>query len=291
MTPFRCGWARRAMPLKYYAALTVEDRKELDGHLAACSRCASDWEALRRALDAADPETVFPMESRVDWDRQARDTVMRARAAAAAGAEGRAAAPLPGAPLPGVSRRPVLAALPAAARWAALAAAALVAVLLVTGRPGRRASGPAGHAPPGASADQPTAESVRESAALIETRLARRGATRYLTDSRVLLLNLVQAPARCRKADGEYDITFEKEKSRDLLRRKNLHEGNLDTLRDRRLADLVGQMESLLIQVASLGDCASARQLHDLREQIERRQILLRIDLLTREMQDKTHVV
>jgi hypothetical protein len=270
------------MPLRYYAALPAADRESLDRHLAACPACASDWEALRLALDAADPETVFPMEAEVDWDRQARDTVARARIAAAAAREGDV-------PLPDAVRRPYVTLAPAAARWAALAAAAVVAVLLVTGWPGRRAPGP-GDVSQGPG-DQPTAESVRESAALIETRLARRGATRYLTDSRVLLLNLVQAPARCRKADGEFDITFEKEKSRELLRRKNLHEGNLDTLRDRRLSDLVGQMESLLIQVTSLGDCASARQLHELREEIERRQILLRIDLLTREMQEKTHVV
>jgi hypothetical protein len=286
MTPFGCSRARRAMPLRYYAALPGADREWLDRHLAACPACASDWEALRLALDAAIPSTVFPMEAEVDWDRQARDTVARARTAAAAAREGDFAVPLPGA-----VRRPYVTLAPAAARWAALAAAVLVAVLLVTGWPGRRAPGPGDVSSLQGPGDQPTAESVRESAALIETRLARRGATRYLTDSRVLLLNLVQAQARCRKADGEFDITFEKEKSRELLRRKNLHEGNLDTLRDRRLSDLVGQMESLLIQVTSLGDCASARQLHELREEIERRQILLRIDLFTREMQEKTHVV
>lgn len=286
MTPFGCGRARRAMPLGYYAALSAADREWLDRHLAACRTCASEWEALRLALDAAIPSTVFPMEAEVDWDRQARDTVARARTAAAASRDGHSAVPLPGA-----VRRPYFTLAPAAARWAALAAAVLVAVFLVTGWPGRRAPGPGDVSSLQGPGDQPTAESVRESAALIETRLARRGATRYLTDSRVLLLNLVQAPARCRKADGEFDITFEKEKSRELLRRKNLHEGNLDTLRDRRLSDLVGQMESLLIQVTSLGDCASARQLHELREEIERRQILLRIDLFTREMQEKTHVV
>lgn len=291
MRPFGCGRARRAMPLRYYAALAAADRESLESHLAACPACASEWEAMRLALDAAIPATVFPMEAEVDWDRQARDTVARARTAAAAAREGDSAVPLPGSPHPGAVRRPFFTLAPAAARWAALAAAVLVAVLLVTGWPGRQAPGPGDVSSLQGPGDQPTADSVRESAALIETRLARRGATRYLTDSRVLLLNLVQSPERCRKADGQFDITFEKEKSRELLRRKNLHEGNLDTLRDRRLSDLVGQMESLLIQVTSLGDCASARQLHELREEIERRQILLRIDLLTREMQEKTHVV
>lgn len=286
--PHDCGPARRAMPLHYYAALPDEETAALLLHLSSCAACASQWETMRQALDAADPATVFPREADVDWDGFARATVARARAAAISGIAGCR----PDAP-PAWPARPLLALVPAAARWAALAAAALVAALLFYGWPPPRNAGTARVQPSpvaGAGAG-PSAESVRESAELIASRLARRGATRYLTDSRVLLLNLVQAPARCRRTDGDFDITFEKGKSRELLRRKNLHEGNLDRLRDRRLADLVGQLESLLIQVASLEDCASARQLHELREQVERRQILLRIDLMTREVQGRTDVV
>ncbi len=284
--PRGCGPARRAMPLHYYAALPDEETAALLLHLSSCAACASEWETMRQALDAADAATVFPREADVDWDGFARATVARARAVAISGNAGsRPAAP------PGSPARPLLARVPATARWAALAAAALVATLLFYGWPQPRDLRTARVQPSPVAGAGPSAESVRESAGMIASRLARIGATRYLTDSRVLLLNLVQAPARCRRADGEFDITFEKEKSRELLRRKNLHEGNLDTLRDRRLADLVGQLESLLIQVASLEDCASARQLHELREQVERGQILLRIDLMTREVQGRTDVV
>src|SRR5262249_17375525 len=118
----------------------------------------------------------------------------------------------------------------------------------------------------------------------IQDRLARRGAERYLTDGRALLVNLVGPAEPCRRADGQFDVTLEKEKSRQLLRRKNLYEGELDTLGDQRLATLMRQLEAVLMQVTSLDDCASARQIHDLREQIEARQILLRIDLVTREL-------
>ncbi|MBI1950693.1 MAG: hypothetical protein HYS34_04935 [Acidobacteria bacterium] len=281
--PYGCGSTRRALPLRYYAALSDDETAALLLHLSSCGSCASEWESLRQALDAAEPAIVFPRERDVDWDGFARATVARARTAAMSGIDGsRSDAP------PAWPGRPFLALVPAAARWAALAAAAAVAALVLYGWPPREAGTARVHPPP---ASGPSAESVRESAAVIESRLARRGAARYLTDSRVLLLNLVQAPARCRRADGEFDITFEKEKSRELLRRKNLHEGDLDSLRDRRLADLVGQLEAVLIQVASLEDCASARQLHELREQVEKRQILLRIDLMTREMQGRSHVV
>jgi hypothetical protein len=133
--------------------------------------------------------------------------------------------------------------------------------------------------------------SFLESAHVMENRLARVGAARYLSDSRALLVNLVGATARCRRTDGQYDIAFEKAKSRQLLRRKNLYEGDLLALEDQRLATLMRQLESVLMQVAALDDCASARQIHDLREQIETRQILLRIDLFTREGKGRADVV
>src|SRR5439155_9152254 len=124
-----------------------------------------------------------------------------------------------------------------------------------------------------------------------QDRLARRGAARYLRDSRALLVNLVGPAVPCRKTGGQYDITLAKERSRQLLRRMNLYEGGLGALEDQRLSTLVRQLESVLMQVAALDDCASARQIHDLREQIETRQILLRIDLVTREMEGRADVV
>jgi hypothetical protein len=45
----------------------------------------------------------------------------------------------------------------------------------------------------------------------------------------------------------------------------------------------MGQLESLLLQVSTLEDCAGPHSLDDLRAAIRRRQILLRIDLMTRE--------
>ncbi len=45
------------------------------------------------------------------------------------------------------------------------------------------------------------------------------------------------------------------------------------------------------MQVASLQDCAPPGQLRELRDQIEQRQILLRIDLMTRDLQRRSDVV
>ena len=264
-----CRAARRALPLRHYGALAEREERALARHLAACPACAGEWEALRKMLVAAGPATVFPRESEVDWDRFARATVERARAAAVA------------------PRWPVPFRLPAL--WAGLAAAAVVVAALWTlSFPTRPGGDRIALAPPGGGL---TAESARESARMIEDRLARRSAARYLSDSRSLLLSLVQSPARCRRSGGDVDVSLEVERSRQLLRRQNLYEGDLEGLRDQRLAFLLRQLESVLMQVASLQDCASEGQIRDLREQIEQRQILLRIDLVAREIGGRTHVV
>lgn len=266
-----CRRARRLLPLLHYAALDPGESAAVEAHLAACPGCSREWSETRRLLGGVDETTAFPRQGEVDWERFARDTVARARAAAAAPER----------------RRP---ALPSLAGWGAALAAAMLAafaVLSLLRRP-IPADGN-GLAPRHETVASP--ESMRRSAEFIEGRLARRGAARYLEDSRALLVGLVQSRARCRKEDGALDVTLEKERSCQLLRRKNLYEGDLTGLEDQRLAALVGQLETILIQVSSLSDCVAARQIHDLRDQIERRQILLRIDLVTREMRGRSRDV
>jgi len=273
------------MSLLYYGVLVPADKAGLLRHLDSCGSCGLEWDAIRRCLDAATPETVFPREAEVDWREFTRVAVARARAAEAARpatavASGRGRFSLPWG-----------ATFPVPARMALLAAAAVAAVILWnTGlRPGGAPGG--GPASPDSGVGGQPLASLLESAHAMQDRLARRGAARYLRDSRALLVNLVGPGAPCRRAGGQYDITLEKEKSRQLLRRMNLYEGGLGALEDQRLSTLVRQLESVLMQVAALDDCASARQIHDLREQIETRQILLRIDLVTREMEGRADVV
>jgi len=274
------------MALRYYAALGPGEDAALVRHLDSCPACARGWDSLRQTLDAADPATVFPLEAGVDWQEFKRTTVARA---SAAGHERRR-----------TDREPLHVGLPrswpvaiaAAARLPALAAAVVVTVVLLNAW--LRPAGPrVARVPPfpGTNGGSAPLASLLESAHAMEDRLARQGAARYLSDSRSLLLNLVGAAAPCRKTDGQYDIALEKEKSRQLLRRQNLYEGDLQGLEDQRLATLVRQLESVLMEVTALDDCASARQIHDLREQIENRQFLLRIDLITREMQRRADVV
>ena len=262
-----CRIARDRLPLHFYDLLEEGERGPLERHLASCPGCAGEWASTRRALGAVDASSAFPREADVDWAQFARRTVARARAAdSVAGRAGRRIAWWEFAWL-----RPSWG-------WGSAAAAALLIVTFGVwiGRTIHQGDGAA--ATPIVSA---------ESARSLQRTIARQGAARYLRDGRSLLVNLIQAPVRCRKSDADFDITLEKQRAHQLLRKKNLYLGSLGGVQDQRLTELVSQLETLLVQVSTMQDCTTGRQIHDLREAIDRRQILLRIDLVTREVEGR----
>ena len=248
-----CAEVRDLLPLRFYEPPAEESTDPVARHLRGCPECADVWEVTREALGAVREEDAFPRERDVDWDAFARITVARARDAA-------------GARAPAAGRRWRLA-IPAA-----LLAAAACLVMVVA----LRVNGVRGPEPSGQRAAQ-------EMAGMLRQNVAREAATRSLLEGRALLVDLMQAPVRCRRGDGTLDIALEKERSRALLRRLAVHRDALGGPEDGRIADLVGQMESLLEQIGTLDDCAGPHSLDDLKAAIRRRQILLRIDLVTRD--------
>jgi hypothetical protein len=261
-----CRRTRDRLLLHYYSALDADERAALVRHLASCDACAREWATTQRILGEVSRTAAFPRESEVDWERFARDTVARARLEE----EG---ASMPAA----TSWLPVQ--LSSTARWGLAAAVglALFFAIFTVGRPPSRL--PEG--PPVAELDP------HEAAQFLQRAMAIQGATRTLREGRALLVNLVRTPVRCRRLDGEYDVILEKRRSHDLLRRTHLYRRELERVGDERLAALVEQLGVLLLQVSALQDCATAQQIHDMRQTIERRRILLRIDLVTREVEKR----
>jgi hypothetical protein len=253
-----CAEVRERLPLRFYEPPGDERGDPLGRHLRHCPACAGEWAATCRALAAVRAEDAFPREGEVDWDALARDTAARAPAARRAAV-----------PAAGRSRR--------WAAWGGLVAAAACLLVVVAlrhpGRPGR---------------DQARFTPAPGMAGMLRQSVAREAAARSLREGRALLVDLMQAPVRCRRGDGTIDLALEKERSRDLLRRLAVHQGALGGPEDGRIADLVGQMESLLLQVGTLDDCAGPHSLDELRAAIRRRQILLRIDLVTRDVEGGT---
>ena len=272
-----CAAILPLLPLHFYSGLETADRLRLEAHLPACAECAAAWEETRRALAAVDSGAAFPREQEVDWDDFARRTVARARAA-----EASAAAPA----IPARRGSPWM--------WPAAVAAAAAALLVVAAlrlasipTPGPIASNlPSAPADAGADAAPAVATETAETARYLEAGLARRAAAQSLRDGRALLLDLMEAPVRCRREDGRYDVALERARSKDLLRRLAVQRRSLESPGDLRLAEMLGALSDLLLDVTAMDDCADGQQLRALRESIERRQVLLRLDLMTREAED-----
>jgi len=175
--------------------------------------------------------------------------------------------------------------------WPAGVAAAAAAILVVAALrlitpPAPPVPGALPAAAPAAGTDAEPAAAT-EAARYLEAGVARRAAARTLRDGRALLLDLLDAPVRCRREDGRYDIALERARSRDLLRRMAVQQRALEAPEDQRLAEMLGALSDLLLGVAELDDCADGAQMRALREAIERRQVLLRIDLMTREAEGR----
>ena len=263
-----CDSVRRLLTLHFYGE--AEEPDALRRHLEACASCAALWAGTVRDLGAVDSAAVFPREGEVDWTEFARRTVERARAAERTPGVARGA----GFPARTAGRRVLL--------WGGVLAAAAALVVLAGLR--MRQAAPA--VPLAVARGAGAAVEGPDQARFLQESVTRQAAARSLKDGRALLVDLMQAPVRCRRSDGSYDVALEKARANELLRRVNLYQGSLAGPGDRRLSDLLGQLESMLIQVSSMDDCTAVQAIHDLRAAIERRQLLLRIDLVTREVEE-----
>jgi hypothetical protein len=259
------------LPLHFYSGLETAQRVQLEAHLSACAGCAAAWEETRAALAAVDSGAAFPREAEVDWDDFAARTVARARAAEGGGAM---RVPFP-------ERRRL-------AAWGGLAVAASILLVVALRTLPSSPPAPMPTGPPLISQTAPGGETAvpAETTAYLEAGVARRAAARSLRDGRALLLDLLEAPVRCRRQDGHFDVAVERARSRELLRRLAVQRRALEDPRDQRLAAVLGALSDLLLDVAEMDDCADAPQLRALKDAIERRQVLLRIDLMAREAEE-----
>ena len=268
-----CKEVRDRLPLLHYEGLEGPELRGVRDHLEDCPACAARFEETRRALLSVTAASAFPREDEVDWEAFARATVSKARDAARL-------RPVPEAPPR--SRRVVF--------FGGLAAAALAAVLaaLPLWRQATRPAG-AGDAPSSVAVSPlppaPAAEQ-QDAARLLQRGLARRAAERSLREGRAVLLDLMETPVRCRRGDGRIDVALEKERARDLLRRLGVQSQSLREPGDQRLAELLGALQDFLLDVSALDDCTASAQLRALREAVERRQLLLRIDLMVSDAQE-----
>lgn len=225
-----CGKMKEMILASLYGELSPEEEKELSRHLDACPGCRAEHEAMSRTLltmgakTAADPGAEY-------WDayfdklekRMVSEDVF---APAKAPAPAREKAPF--------GRKLVPRWAFAAAGVAGLLAAGILIGRLTIGR--------------GPLVSQAT--SAAEQAATVSSNLSGR-ASRYLGRSKVILLAIANFDPATKDITG-LNLPVQKTMSRDLVKEAAGLKDDLRAAGDRRLERLVGELETILLQIANL---------------------------------------
>jgi hypothetical protein len=248
---FHGRWERRTSLLAV-GALGEGEAATTRAHLEGCAACRERMEATRRALGALAEDPVLSMEPRLALP------ALVARVQARLDAPPRAALRWP---------------LPLAA-----VAVMMMAFLIIWLRP--PASAPPGPPPPSAAAAfDPTL--LRR----MERNVAREQAVRYLNEAQDLLVAVAAAPQKCHRGPRRVDVADEARRSRDLLARRalmvDLHEAEVASA-----GPVLDDVENMLREVAALQSCARAEDLEAITREMERRRLLMKIDLMTHELAD-----
>ncbi len=254
----RCARCRTMMMEALYGELDAAEKAEFDKHLRACPDCAAEYSVLGATLgimDRKDRRDPGPEFWDGYWDRLERR--MTAEAAVPASRPGL-----------GARLRRLFAAAP---RWAyqAAAAVALVAVGVLIGR--------SLLAPPGGN---PALDASRRGPAAVvnASNEAEIKAGDFLDRSKVLLLGLVNFdPAR--EDPYALDIPRTQALSRDLVTQASDIQSGLTDPRQRKLRDLVADLQVIMMQIANLGAGQEVEGVEMVRRGVETKGIFLKIDL------------
>lgn len=242
------------MSLLASGVLGEGERAPTLAHLQACAGCRADLAAARDVIALVERDPVRGAEPPLP----AGALVARVQARVAEAAARPRAAFWPKALLP-------------------LAAAAAIAVLSLR---------PPGPRPPPDPTGPARQEAAVSDAALrrLEASLAREHAVRYLSEAQDVLVTVASAPLRCDRKRAHVDVGAEARRSRELLARRALLVG-ADRAEVASARPVLEDVSDMLREVASLDPCARPQDLLAIQQQMTRRRLLMKIDLMTRELQ------
>jgi hypothetical protein len=251
---------RRSVSLLAAGVLEGRERDETLAHLACCARCATEYEELRGVVGALESDPLREAEPEVALtvlvDRVERE-VERS--------------------LVTPQGRPHwwLVALPVAA---ATVAAVLIVPRLVERM--RTPSEPASAAIP----EAPRPVLSEDALVRLERNVAREHTARYLEEAGELLVSVAATGLDCDRRLDQLDVGEAPVKSRELLEKQRLV---VDTGGEAVASaqGVLDDVELALREVAGLPSCVKRRDVERVREQVEKRQLLMRIRLMTRELE------
>lgn len=257
--------SRRRVALLAAGVLEGRDRERTRAHVETCARCRHEYAQLAAVVAAmeADPvrsaEPELPVRVLIDRVDRQIDHVPTAP------------------PAPALGWR---LALPAAAA-AALILALLGPELVSRFRP---ASPDPAAAPTAAATASPTVTLSDELLDRLDRNTAREHTARYLSEAQDVLLAVAATEADCVREEDRVDVGEAPDRSRDLLsRRALLVGGRSDAVAS--AGAVLDDVEMALREVADLPSCVRRRDVERLRQELERRQLHMRIRLMTRELE------
>lgn len=252
--------ARRRLALLAAGLLSARERDEALAHLADCPRCRAQHDQLVAVVRALEHDPLRSAEPPLS----------------AALLSQRVAARVARASRPAPARRWSWVALPAAA--AVIGLALLAPALWWRSGPERVA----------ARATIPPAEAsallTEDALARIERNLAREQAARYLSEAGEVLVTVAATGIDCDREDDRLDVGAAPERSRELLEKRRLvADAGGEAVASAR--GVLEDVELALRQVAELPSCVKRGDVAPLRREVEERQLLMRIRLMTRELE------
>lgn len=138
----------------------------------------------------------------------------------------------------------------------------------------------------GSAPSSPAAEQIQvsdDALRRLERNMAREHAARYLSEAQDVLVTVAASRQKCERGKEQVDVGEEARRSRELLVRSSLL---VDTDREAvaSAGTVLRDVEDVLREVASLESCARLKDLEAIHREIERRRLLMKIDLTTREL-------
>ena len=114
--------------------------------------------------------------------------------------------------------------------------------------------------------------------------MAREQTARYLSEAGDVLVSVAAAHEDCDKREGRVEVGEASARSRELLSRRALVL-EADRAKVASVAPVLDDVEHALREVAALPSCVRAAEVERFRAQVERRQLLMKIRLMTRELE------
>lgn len=261
----KCKKYQKELAAYLYDELSREDSARLEAHLEACANCRRELAAAKQVLSAADTlnEDIISAMDAVDWEHLPQNIADRVIS------QVDEAEPTPAA----ARKRPFIFQPRLQPVFAALLLGIVlgaVATLMLFRAPGARQTAAAGLNVP---------QGVLES---MDLEIARQDTLDYLDKSSYLLLDFVQSsPAQ---AAGFWQSEYAARRADDLLSKKKYINLQLDNYQMVKAKAICDQIELLFIELTRISSTLSPEEVEDIRSFIEDRQLLLKINLIKKEL-------